>query len=247
MLMVSVFALAASVRAETLAERLLAGYAPVQTVSCEARKDTRTAGGSVRMLSRVFYERPDRLHVENVSPIPRRIVCDGTNFFSFVEGDPKGFSRPVGLLDEEMAIQLRKVPGTAMDHLMRLEGVAEDVLSPTAESPVRRGYATDSVYFVICCDATGRLARIELYPDASMKNEAGAYTYEQFEEVLPGVWMPMLHRGRFRLAGVDVEETSRFTHVRVNEPIAPRLFVAAPFFEGVAFVDRFEELYPENP
>jgi outer membrane lipoprotein-sorting protein len=116
------FCLAAASRAQTLAERLLAQYDAVRSLSCEIRKDVSGAAGTVRTLSRVYYERPDRLNVENFTPVKRRIVCDGTNFFSYVEGDSKGFTRPVAELDEIMLLQLRKIPGTAADHLFRLRG-----------------------------------------------------------------------------------------------------------------------------
>lgn len=56
--------------AETVRERVLAAYDAVQTLSCEIRRDTPLPDGQVlRMLSRVYYQRPDRLHVENFSPV----------------------------------------------------------------------------------------------------------------------------------------------------------------------------------
>jgi outer membrane lipoprotein-sorting protein len=235
--------LAAVTRAETVAERLLAGYDSVQSVSCEIRKDIEAQAGTMRMLSRVYYQKPDRLHVDQATPVPRRIVSDGNTFYSYIEGDTKGFSRPVDKLNEEMLINLRKVPGTAMDHLMKLRGIPETNLAATAEFPVRRGYASEKVFVVLSLDATGRLARIEFYATPEMKTKTGQYDYSAFQEALPGVWIPCLHQGTFRIAGVESKETSRVDNLSVNKPIAPNLFEPGPFFKGVEFVDDFGKIY----
>ena len=93
-------------RGETVLARVLKPYDAVQSLSCEIRRDTPLPDGqTMRMLSRVYYQRPDRLHVENFSPVKRRIVSDGTVFRSYTEGAPQGFSRPVAELNEEMAAQ----------------------------------------------------------------------------------------------------------------------------------------------
>ena len=66
--------------AASVVERLLASYDSVQTVQAEFRRDTEGAGGNGRRLSRVYFKRPDHIHVETVTPPRRRIVADGTNF-----------------------------------------------------------------------------------------------------------------------------------------------------------------------
>ena len=72
------------------------------------------------MLSRVYYQRPDRLHVENFSPVKRHIVSDGTVFRSYTEGAPQGFSRPVAELNEEMLRNL-------LDNAVRYSPVGSEV------------------------------------------------------------------------------------------------------------------------
>ena len=105
---------AGAARGETVRERLLRSYDAIQSLSCEIRRDMPLPDGqTVRMLSRVYYQRPDRLHVENFSPVKRRIVSDGAVFRSYAEGAPQGFSRPVSELNEEMLRNLRSVPGSA--------------------------------------------------------------------------------------------------------------------------------------
>jgi hypothetical protein len=229
--------------AETLMERVLRSYDPVQSLCCEIRKDTENPAGAIRTLSRVYYQRPDRLHVENVSPVKRRIVSDGTTFFSYIEGDPKGFSRPVAKLDREMLLQLRKVPGTAMDHLMRLAGAAARPMDPTEEFPQREGYDAENCFAVLSLDAVGRLARIEVFTAADMKQKTAEYAYSAFKEAAPGVWIPCLHQVTAWTGGVETRETSRIDNLAVNPPIAGALFIAEPFFRGVPFTASFDEIY----
>ncbi|MEI7435644.1 MAG: hypothetical protein WCL16_02410 [bacterium] len=229
--------------AATLADRLLASYDAVQTMTCEIRRDTEAGGQRVRFLSRIAYARPDRLNVENVEPLARRIVADGTNFFSYADGDPKGFSRPIARLDKPMLDSLRKLPGTAMDHLFQLSGVAETNLPGTADNPVRRGYATPKVFAVLNLDPSGRLARIEFFTSSTCQTTLGKYDYSDFIEAAPGVWIARMHKGGFSLGKITSRETLRVTALTVNQPIPPAMFIAAPFFRRVEFASTFDAIY----
>ena len=217
---------AGTLRAETVAEQLIAGYERVQSVSCEIRRDMETSARKMRWLSRVYFQRPDRLHVDNSAPLPRRIVADGTNFFSYAEGDRKGFSRPIAQLDTDMLISLRKIPGTAMDHLLR-----------------RRGYAAAKTFVVLSLDASNRLIRVEFFATAEQRQKTAQYDYSAFQEVAPGAWIPCLHKGVFNLGGVESYETTRVNNLAVNQAIPPKLFDHDLFFQKVEFVGSFEEIY----
>jgi len=234
---------AGTLRAETVVEQLLAGYERIQSMSCEIRRDMETSASKVTWLSRVYFQRPDRLHVDNSAPVPRRIVADGTNFFSHVEGDRKGFSRPVVQLDTEMLISLRKVPGTAMDHLLRLRGLAETNLPATAEFPVRRGYAGPKAFMVLSLDASNRLGRVEYFTAADQSRKTVQYDYSAFREAVPGVWISCLHKGVVTLGSVESRETTRVNNLAVNQVIPPKLFDAGLFFKEVEFVATFDEIY----
>ncbi|MCX6998178.1 MAG: hypothetical protein NTV49_14115 [Kiritimatiellaeota bacterium] len=234
---------AGTLRAETAAEQLLAGYERVRSVSCEIRRDMETSTQKLRWLSRVYFQRPDRLHVDNSAPLPRRIVADGTNFFSYAEGDRKGFSRPIAELDTDMLLSLRKVPGTAMEHLLRLRGIAETNLPATAEFPVRRGYAAPKTFVVLSLDASNRLARVEFFAQADQRQKTAQYDYSAFQEVAPGAWIPCLHKGVFNLGGVESRETTRVNNLAVNQAIPPKFFDHGPFFQKVEFVGSFDEIY----
>lgn len=236
-------AVAGGVHAETVRERVLATYDAVQTLSCEIRRDMPLPDGQVlRMLSRVYYQRPDKLHVENFSPIKRRTVSDGTVFRQYAEGAPKGFSRPVAELNDEMLRNLRMVPGSAANMLEVLEGVAEVPLEPTEAFPVRVGYDNGKSFAVLSLDDEGRLARFELFSSPAMTDRHTRTDFSAFQEVLPGVWMACLQQSRVTMQGIERTETTRVDNLQANGDIPAALFDGTAFFTGVEFVDAFEKI-----
>lgn len=228
---------------QTLVDQLLGDYEKITSVSCDIRKDTENTEQKVRMLSRVHFQRPDRIHVENISPLARRIVADGTNLYYYVQDDPKGLSRPIDQLDEKMLMQVRKVPATAMDHLFRLQGVTETNLEGATEFPVRKGYSVTNHFVVLSLDATGRLSRIEFFATAEMQKKTAQYDFCNFSEVAPGVWLASLHQGKVWIADIETRETTHFDNLIVNDPIPASLFDASLFFKGVEFAPDFVEIY----
>lgn len=241
----SLLGLAVPLRAEpeSTVERLLASYDAVQSVQVEIRRDTAGPAGSGRRLSRVYFRRPDQLHVESVTPPRRRIVADGTNFYSYIEGDPKGFSRPVAQLEGDWLTSLRQVPGTAMDHLLRLRGFPEEALPGTELFPTRIAIRRDERVAVLGLDAQGRLARFELFTDASLATPIARYEYENFIEPIPGVWFATIQKAGLRQGREEAVETTRLSNLQVNQLIPDPLFRHDTFFEGVAFTDNLDELY----
>jgi len=232
--------------ANTLVEQLITGYESIQSVSCEVRRDADSGGTQVRALSRVFFQKPDKLHVDNVTPLPRRIVSDGTTFFSYVEGDPKGYSRPISKLETDMLISLRKVPATAMDHLMRMRGMAETNLPPTSTFPVRKGYDTGKMFAVLSLDTSNRLARIEMFTSSDLKQAIAKIDYSNFIEAAPGIWLAGLHQSIMWMGGNESKETTRFDHLSINKPIAQNMFKAALYFSNIDFVPSFDQMYPQG-
>ena len=234
---------AGGVRAEPVLERVLASYDSVQNLSCEIRRDTPLPDGqTLRMLSRVYYARPDKLHVENYSPVKRRIVSDGEVFRSHTEGAPKGFSRPVADLSEEMLRNLRMVPGSAANMLEVLRGADETILEPTDEFPVRAGYDNGKAFAVLSLDAEGRLARFELFSSPAMTDRQTRTDFSAFQEVVPGAWIACLQQSQVTIGGMERTETTRVDNLEANGDIPAGLFEAAAFFPGVEFVDSFEKI-----
>ena len=230
-------------RAATVLERVLKPYDSIQSLSCEIRRDTPLPDGqTLRLLSRVYYQRPDRLNVENVSPVQRRIVSDGSVFRSYTEGAAKGFSRPVKDLDEEMLRNLRMVPGSAANMLDVLKGSKEVPLDPTAEFPARAGYDNGKSFAILSLDDKGRLARFEIYSSASLTDLLTRTDFSAFQEVIPGVWIACLQQSKVTLQGMERTETTRVDNIVANGEIPASLFEAGPFFAGVEFVDDFAKI-----
>ncbi len=244
-LALALLGLALPLRAEpgSVVERLIASYDAVQSVQVEIRRDTGGPAGGGRRLSRVYFRRPDRLHVESVTPPRRRIVADGATFYSYIEGDPKGFSRPVAQLEGDWLTSLRQVPGTAMDHLLRLRGFPEEALPAAEGLPTRVAVKRDDRVAVLGLDAQGRLARFELFTDPGLAAAVARYDYENFVEPLPGVWFATLQRAGLRQGREEAVETTRLSNLQVNQPIPDPMFRHETFFEGVVFTDNLDDLY----
>jgi hypothetical protein len=226
-------------------DRLLNEYSPIETVSCKIRRTVDGAGGSMRFISRVYWQNDDKLHADNLTPVPRRIISDGDRFYSYAKGDPKGFSRPVSGLSEMMLRSLRKIPGTAMDHLLLLKGSPEEELA--AKDGLRQvGVRPEGKYVVLGIDEAGRLARMDFFKTGEMKEKIAGYEYSGFSEVLPSVWVPMLHQaGLTTPDGATYTETIRVDEFYVNRPIAASLFDSSIFFDkNIDFADSFSEIYP---
>jgi hypothetical protein len=159
----------------TLAQKLCAEYDKLNSVSCEVHKTVSSGGKSVKWLSRVFYRKDDRIHVENVTPAKRRIIADGKTLYYYADGDRRGYRESVTNLPADWQISLHTVPGTPMDHLLKLKNLPETVLDGTADLPVRRGYQAPKVFVVLACDAEGKLAGIEFYSAPDMKTRTAEY------------------------------------------------------------------------
>lgn len=243
--MAAMMAATIAARGETVLERVLKPLEAVQNLSCEIRRDTPLPDGqTMRMLSRIYYQRPDKLHVENFSPIKRRIVSDGTVFRSYTEGAPRGFSRPVAELNDEMLRNLRMVPGSAANLLEELKGVAEVALAPTAEFPARAGYDNGKSFSVVNLDERGRLARFEVFGSAAMTDVLTRMDFSAFQEVVPGTWIAGLQQSKITFQGMERTETTRVDNLAANGEIPAALFEAAAFFPDVQFVDSFEKIGP---
>ncbi len=229
----------------TLAETLCTGYARIESVSSRVRKTTEAGGRKTTLLSQVYYQRPDRMHVENIAPVRRRIIADGRRFFYRIGEMNAGFSCPLDRLDGEFKIMQQSVPASPMEHLLRLRGKPEDQLPAAPGYPVRRGYASENVYVVLSCDPAGRLARIEFFNGADRQRKTAQVEYSDFEDAGDGVWLAALHQGQVFLADQTVFETRRFDALAVNQPMAASLFVAEPFFPGVHWLDSMPALLKE--
>lgn len=230
--------------AQSTVSNLIAAFDVIDRVQCDVRRDTEAGVQRGRMLSRVSFARPDRLHVDNISPLPRRIVCDGTNFFSYVEGDPTGFSRPVSALDPSMLFGLRALPGTPMEHLLRLQGRPETNLPPAPGFSRCVRILGPAPQATLAFDIQGRLVRFEIFDDPASSQPMAVWDYAGFIEPAPGVWIPTLHKAVMHMGGGGgARETSRFENYRVGATLDPSLFDPARHFRSVMFTNSFDAIY----
>jgi hypothetical protein len=224
-----------------LADRICRRYEEsITSVSCGIRR----FGGPAGVVSRVYFKRPDRVHVENVTPSKRRIVADGKNLYYFEEGSRRGFSQPVDKLEGEWLLSLQNIPGTPMRNILDLRNLAEEPLDPAGEYPIRRQFKTAQARIVLSCDDRERLLRLEFYGLTEPDNLMARYEYEKYSEVVPGCWMPMVHRTLVRLPdGQEFKEVTKVENLTVNAPVADSLFAWKNFFPRVEFTDDFQKTY----
>lgn len=227
-------------------DRLLAGYGKIETVTCQIRRTKDGELGKMTFLSRVYWSRDKKIHAEGISPIKRRTIADGAKLWQYVEGDPKGFSRPVADLSEEMTISLHMVPGTAMDQLLRLKGLEETALPP--EGSTRRvGVQAGNQYILLLLDEQQRLTGLRFYKSAAMKVETARYDYSNFSEAVPGVWVPLAHEVKVETGETKFKETVKVDRFIANKPVAESLFIPSSFFDKeIDFVDDFAKIFDEE-
>lgn len=231
-------------RAGDAVRALLDGYASVPQLSCELRRDLRGADGdTVRFLSRIWFRRPDRLHAENLSPMKRRTVCDGTTLRQYTEGLPRGFARPVTELEGDALVNLRMLPGSNSNWLEPFRDIPETELPP--EGDARRIACTQpgKAYAVLSFDAEGRWIRLEMYASEAMADRLLRADMEDFAEVAPGVWLGRRQKIDLSMDGAVRTETVRIDNLSATAPIPDAMFDGESFFSGVTFTDSFEKMF----
>jgi hypothetical protein len=235
--------LAEDLASQALSDRLLAENEKIQSVQCEIHRETDVAGRAVQTLSRVWFQRPDRLRVETAAPEVRRIVVDGKAIHKWIDGQALGVRIPLAQAPEWDLLQVRRTPATADEYLLRLRGVPETTLPQAEGFSVRRAYtpAAPHPYTVLSLDATGRLARLEFFDSPARTNRLLRVDFERWREVKPGIWIACLQKTEARRRdGIDVRETVRVSALAVNDPIEPDQFDVARRMPGVTFVTTEE-------
>jgi hypothetical protein len=223
-------------RAQTRVDQLLVGYGLITNVSCDVRKDSATPEGEGRMLSRVWYEAPNHLLVENTTPFKRKILCDGKTQYFRSEEDQTALKFPFAELPLDMQIQAQSIPASPMEHLLRLKGLQETNLPATAQYPARIGYNTDKLFAVLSFDASNRLARLEFYTSPAMTNCYATTDYSFFEQPLPGVWLSLHQDSVITVYGeMKGRESRRFSNLKVNQSLPQDLFKVDKAFPGIVF------------
>ncbi len=228
---------------QTLVQELLAAHADIKTMRCDVRREVDVDGQLKTSLSRVWFERPNRLRVESVSPTPRGIVVDGTTIFKWVKGQAHGVKIRLDEAPKAELIQVQRVPATGQEYLLHVENCPETPLPSKPGFPIRRGYTQSAPlpYTVVSMTAGNRLGRIELFASSAQTNRLLKVDYSGWKEVAQDIWIPCTQETTgYRREGSAVFETLRASSIVVNRDIAPRHFNPKPWAKKVRFVSQEE-------
>ena len=225
--------------AAATAPELEAPYAGLKTLSCDVERVSKVPQGELRILSRVYHQAPGRLLVENFSPGRRKILCDGTTLHFHDASFKKGFRREVARLDPWWIAQISNLPCTPFEHTQRLRGIEPRVIKEAAGNRLL-GYAASNAWVEVRVGAKDLIQSIDLYSGPDHAVQFGRVEYTRYEEIA-GVPVITAMASWKQVEEVRVEETVTFRNIRVNEPLADRLFDAKAHFEGVEFVDEYRK------
>jgi hypothetical protein len=226
-----------------LVDTILQKYNAIHTVQCDVRREMITPKGSIRWLSRVYFDTAGKLHAANASPISRLIIADGETMFQHTAGQTRGFKQAITNLNETMLFNLQRIPGTAMEHLKRLENISETTLEPKKSAAKRSRYETGHIIAILEADAQNRIQSIRFYDTKKPEMQTAEVTYSQYEEVLEGIWIPMIHQTVVQAGESEIRERIRFTNYVANTPLPAGIFDATKHFEDdVEWVDSFDQL-----
>lgn len=210
-------------------------YGKISQFSAETRRTTSVSGGeTVKTLSTVYLERPDKFHSESVRPIHRRVVCDGKVLRNAI--DDRGVVCPVEKLPPEWLANIRTIPGSPEYEVMAIPtNAVEKILPALPEYPKRASYTSDASVVVVEIDSLGRICRLKVSDSANPEKEIISVDYSDWIEALPGVWLPKLVKTISSKGPLVVTDILRLDNISVNTPIAQGLFNPDGFFEGVKF------------
>lgn len=220
-----------------MARQIIDSYASVTNLTCEVRRERELSGGGrLAILSRVWFQRPNLLNVETVSPVKRRVISDGSICYMHGDGQRKGLAVPVERLPPIQKQDIAKVPGSVNDLLEPLQDLPEVALPPLPDFPQRVGYEiADASFTVLSLDPQGRLARLEVFGERGMTSLAARTDFSAWREVLPGVWLPCLHRMILDIDNQPSTETLRISNPRANQPLPQGVFDSKTYFKDVPF------------
>jgi len=220
---------------------LLEANQAVQSMSCEVRRESRLGGQTVSTLSRVWFARGDRLMVETQTPLPRRILVDGTTIYKWVEGQESGVRIPIEKASAGETVQLRRVPGTGEEFLLRLRNLPEETLPAQDGLPVRRGYTppAPAPYTVIALNAQGRLASVEFFDADTRATRLLTARFLDWREAAPGCWFARVQKTETHgQSGVVREDVVRVSRIVPNGPANSSRFDVSQQAIGVSFISQ---------
>ena len=216
-----------------------AQYAPVSNLTCTVRREIAGGGGEkAEVMSRVAWARGDRMNVQMLKPIERRVVIDGVTVQMKAATDNAPAVYQVTNQTPSQFANLRSVPGSSEEMLAPFAELAAS--DRQARPPFIRTVAFSStetngctvVAAAVSFDELGRVARIDFFPDGPADAEhpqSSAFFRGPFE-ALPGIWLFRRVETETTLAGRTIKTVSRFDKFEVNGVLPPSLFDPKAFF-----------------
>lgn len=203
-------------------------YAPISNLVCTVRREISMNGGeTVTTMSHVEWARGDRMRVQVLRGVGRRVVIDGTSVYVKHPGDAAPAVYLVVNQTPTQFANLRSVPASPEETLAPLrEMTASDAapIPPYARTVVfANGDAAPTA--TLSLDSEGRVARLEFTAPADGEM-AACVTTSEFKgafEALPGVWL--FRRVETSVTGADsIDAISRFDSITVNDEMPDAVF-----------------------
>lgn len=211
-------------------------YAPVTNLTCSVRRIT---SGSIRhkatLISNVAFARGDRLNVETLSPISRRLVIDGANLHA---RRPEGSGvevTPVAELPPSLLANLRSVPASPEELLAAVDPASAADLPPEAPAARQIAYGplvpdAPARLTVLSLDDSGLVLSIAAYATADRSTPLAVTTFSAPAYPLPDIPLYQRQETQTSAAGVSLRTVSHFESIRVNIPLPASLFDPAAYF-----------------
>ena len=229
-----------TVPATNVLDAVHARYAAVSNVLCTVRRSVLIGGkdgGSGESVSRIVWQRGDKLNVQRISPERRRTVIDGATVWTASDGQESPVSFPVSEQLPSQAANLRAVPGSPEEVLSVLDPATAEDLARAGDSAARRvAFAVSDeesqvARAVLSIDGNGFVASLQGYSDDAMATPLFKTVFSAPAEVLPGVMLFRKIVTESEAGGRTLSAVSSFERLRVNETLAPATFDAKAFFK----------------
>jgi outer membrane lipoprotein-sorting protein len=214
-------------------------YAIVSNLTCTVRREaTDGSGRKIELMSRVAWARGDRMNVQMLKPIERRIVIDGVTVQMKTAANQGPLVNQVTNQTPSQVANLRSVPGSPEEMLAPFADMSAS--DRPAKSPLARTVAFSStekdgravIVAAASFDELGRVACIDFFPDGPDDAEhprSSAFFRGAFE-ALPDVWLFHRVETETTLSGRTIKTVSRFDKFEVNGDLPASIFDPKAFF-----------------
>ena len=229
-----------SVAATNVLDAVSARYDVVTNVACTVRRavsaNGRDGGGSAEAVSRIAWERGNRLNVQKLAPEKRRTVIDGQSVWTAAEGEGKPVTFAVSDQLPSQAANLRSVPASPEETLATLDPASAAEITPAAPPFARQvafHYADTNAITavaVLSFDVDGFVCRLEAFTDETRSALVFTTDFLAPIEPIPGVRLFRKIETVSTIEGRTVRAVSSFSQLRVNETLPPSVFDPKAFF-----------------